>query len=367
MGERCKCDPKVIATFTEEVVRGSLFFSLSMILKKIELPLRKAADLPDWITISPGKKQGRVVLVDTIREVQFETYSEQTILMTRKIDGDEEVPEGVQGVVLVNGFSYPDVLAHVSVRARNNHAVFAVFLDEKKGHDLMHSLNNKWVTIESRPREVLLQEVPKDEKKGDHKAELKTQKLEIHHPNLTESLFVELEEFAEGVTGAKSKNTRILLEKGIAEWVHFPKSGAVPFNTCEKILKTENPDKMKRLELLLKKLKTASSRKLILKILEKCGSLIKSIEFSKESKSELRDHFSKMGIKNQVSEGVRVGRSRGDTEEDLGEQVQREGIRSVQEAGIRFDGREPLSPGSGGGECEVRLRDPHCESINREH
>ena len=92
MGQRCKCDPKVIGSFTEEVVRGTLFFSVSMILKKIEAPLRKAADLPEWITISPGKKQGRVVLVETIREVQFETYKEETILMTRKIDGDEEVP-----------------------------------------------------------------------------------------------------------------------------------------------------------------------------------------------------------------------------------------------------------------------------------
>lgn len=158
MGQRCKCDPKVIGSFTEEVVRGTLFFSVSMILKKIEAPLRKAADLPEWITISPGKKQGRVVLVETIREVQFETYKEETILMTRKIDGDEEVPEGVVGVVLVNGFSYPDVLAHVSVRARNNKAVFAVYLDEKNGQEMMRNLKGKWARIESRAREVIVEE-----------------------------------------------------------------------------------------------------------------------------------------------------------------------------------------------------------------
>lgn len=254
MGERCKCDPKVIGTFTEEVVRGTLFFSLSMVLKKIEVPLRKAADLPDWITISPGKKQGRVLLVETIREVQFESYEEATVLMTRKIDGDEEVPEGVVGVVLVNGFSYPDVLAHVSVRARNNKAVFAVHLDEKKGGEMMHRLKGKWVRIESRAREVVVEETQKEEKKEEAGEPEKREKLEIHHPKETESLFVKLEEFAEGVTGAKSKNTRILLEKGIADWVHFPKSGAVPFNTCEKLLKTENPEKMKKLELLLKRL-----------------------------------------------------------------------------------------------------------------
>ena len=107
-----------------------------------------------------------------------------------------------------------------------------------------------------------------------------------------------MEEFSEGVTGAKSKNTRILLEKGIAEWVHFPQSGAVPFNTCEKLLAKENPDKMKRLGLLLKRLEKATSRKLILKILEKCGNLVKAMQFSEETKEELREEFSKMGIKN---------------------------------------------------------------------
>ena len=299
MGERCKCDPKVIGTFTEEVVRGTLFFSLSMVLKKIEVPLRKAADLPDWITISPGKKQGRVLLVETIREVQFESYEEATVLMTRKIDGDEEVPEGVVGVVLVNGFSYPDVLAHVSVRARNNKALFAVHLDEKKGGEMMHRLKGKWVRIESRAREVVVEETQKEEKKEEAGEPEKREKLEIHHPKETESLFVKLEEFAEGVTGAKSKNTRILLEKGIADWVHFPKSGAVPFNTCEKLLKTENPEKMKKLELLLKRLKKAGSRKLIVKILHKCGELIKSMNFSEISKAEMREHFSQMGIKNE--------------------------------------------------------------------
>jgi len=38
--------------FSEELVRGTLFFSISMILKKIDPHIRKCANLGDWLIIS---------------------------------------------------------------------------------------------------------------------------------------------------------------------------------------------------------------------------------------------------------------------------------------------------------------------------
>lgn len=38
--------------FAEELLRGSLFFSLSMVLKKIEHKVRVMANLGDWLVIS---------------------------------------------------------------------------------------------------------------------------------------------------------------------------------------------------------------------------------------------------------------------------------------------------------------------------
>ncbi len=67
------------------------------------------------------------------------------------------------GVVLINGFSYPDILAHVSVRARNNKAVFAVYLDEKAGGALIDKLKSKWARIESKAREVVIEEAAREE------------------------------------------------------------------------------------------------------------------------------------------------------------------------------------------------------------
>lgn len=46
-------------------------------------------------------------------------YEEPTVLITEKVLGDEEVPENATAVILINSPNYPDVLSHVSVRARN--------------------------------------------------------------------------------------------------------------------------------------------------------------------------------------------------------------------------------------------------------
>jgi hypothetical protein len=49
-----------------------------------------------------------------------------TILASETIHGDEEVPEGVTGVVTTMEV---DVLAHLSVRARNNQVYLGVCYD----------------------------------------------------------------------------------------------------------------------------------------------------------------------------------------------------------------------------------------------
>ena len=39
-GEECKCDKFSVDLFSEELIRGSIFFALSMLLKKIEPIIR---------------------------------------------------------------------------------------------------------------------------------------------------------------------------------------------------------------------------------------------------------------------------------------------------------------------------------------
>ena len=46
----------------------------------------------------------------------MQVYEEPTVLVAKRVTGEEEVPEGVVAVLTPDA---PDVLSHVSVRARN--------------------------------------------------------------------------------------------------------------------------------------------------------------------------------------------------------------------------------------------------------
>ena len=52
LGGKFKVEDYTRKLFAEELLRGSLFFSLSMVLNKIEPRVRTLANLGDWLVIS---------------------------------------------------------------------------------------------------------------------------------------------------------------------------------------------------------------------------------------------------------------------------------------------------------------------------
>jgi len=160
MGTAFKCDDFAVKLFSEEVLRGTLFFSLSMILKKIDPHVRKCAHLGDWLIISAGRSHGSrgyVENVPKLYDVMHKTYEQRTILLVDKITGEEEVPSNVQAIILLNSSDYPDVLAHVSVRARNLKVLLAVLFDDRQCQDLKNLLG-KHLVLKAENNMITIQE-----------------------------------------------------------------------------------------------------------------------------------------------------------------------------------------------------------------
>ena len=69
----------------------------------------------------------------------LETYEERTVLIVDKVNGEEEVPTNVQAIIYLNPISgsHPDVLAHVSVRARTLKVMLSVVFDASKCDQLV--------------------------------------------------------------------------------------------------------------------------------------------------------------------------------------------------------------------------------------
>ena len=72
-----------------------------------------------WQVISPVDVSGYVEVVGDLGDVQDKVYSKPTILVANKVKGEEEIPDGAVAVLTPD---MPDVLSHVSVRARNGKA-----------------------------------------------------------------------------------------------------------------------------------------------------------------------------------------------------------------------------------------------------
>lgn len=70
-----------------------------------------------WQIISPVEVAGYVVVVDELLTVQNISYEQPTILVAKSVKGGEEIPDGAVAVLTPD---MPDVLSHVSVRARNS-------------------------------------------------------------------------------------------------------------------------------------------------------------------------------------------------------------------------------------------------------
>lgn len=77
--------------------------------------------LISWQVISPVEVVGYVIVVDELLTVQNKTYDRPTIIVANRVRGEEEIPDGAVAVLTPD---MPDVLSHVSVRARNGKVIF---------------------------------------------------------------------------------------------------------------------------------------------------------------------------------------------------------------------------------------------------
>lgn len=84
------------------------------------LPVREATELSRHLFKSTKEGSGWLL--------PLQVYQEATVLIAMRVTGEEEVPEGVVAVLTPDA---PDVLSHVSVRARNLKVVILYGIDCK--------------------------------------------------------------------------------------------------------------------------------------------------------------------------------------------------------------------------------------------
>ncbi|CAK9064489.1 Alpha-glucan water dikinase [Durusdinium trenchii] len=149
LGAAIDAPRKNIDVFVDEVLRGTSLMAVSLILQRMEPVLRDIAHLPPWQMISPIDKpiKGVLQLIDKMTGVQGEVFHTPTILLSGAVSGEEEVPDGVLGVLVRSAKEAPDILSHCAVRARNFGVLLCTCFDPKISEKLAADFANKWIEV----------------------------------------------------------------------------------------------------------------------------------------------------------------------------------------------------------------------------
>ena len=237
LGNAFKIDSQTIAIFSEEILRGSIFFSISLAFKQLDLFFKKIGILNSCNIISNFPDQiGQFFSIPSLSQAPV-SYSSPTILLVKKVSGEEEIPVGVVAII---SMSELDVLAHISIRARNSQTLLITCQDEEIT-DAFRNFDGGLVKVIMLGGKVKLEKAD-NFAKNEVKYEVGDIKLGKIEP-LNKEFLIKSEQFAIGRTGYKSINCGILKTK-LPEFIGVPESLAFPFGLCEYILNlNENQEK----------------------------------------------------------------------------------------------------------------------------
>jgi len=307
LGEAADIPKKNIDVFVDEVLRGTSLMAVSLILQRVEPVLRDIAHLPPWQMISPVDKpiQGVFKLIDKMMGVQGEIFHTPTILLSGAVSGEEEVPDGVLGVLVRSAKEAPDILSHCAVRARNFGVLLATCFDPKISEKLASDFADKWVEVRCKPDGTLtIAEVERptasteDEKAKAEADAAKVAEAEVKM-NLTNDLgcswCVRPDEMTRSNVGSKSLNLALLRPK-LPPGILTPQAVALPYGTMQKSLTDDcNKDVLPMLEKVLNRLQPSTSNEDAQVIFEEAQQLVESMRFPKALKEALSSAMKEVG------------------------------------------------------------------------
>nr|MBS0020956.1 hypothetical protein [Gammaproteobacteria bacterium] len=229
LGQRFAAEDWTIPLFAEEVIRGGPAFSLSVLLRRLDRVLRARAGVGGWQIISAATAVGRVRKAASLMSVQGERFPEATLLVTARVSGEEEIPEGVRAILTTDT---PDLVSHVAVRARNARLLFATCFDDKVYGALEHQEGRNLSLRVTSAGDVTYEEGAAGATVDD--AAARPPALRLRRRNFSQWAITR-EDFDELAVGAKSNNLNALRGK-LPDWVRFPASMALPFGVFEAVL-----------------------------------------------------------------------------------------------------------------------------------
>ncbi|XP_027354124.1 alpha-glucan water dikinase 2 isoform X2 [Abrus precatorius] len=221
-----------IDIFTEELIRSGCSAMMSILINHFNPILRKVANLGGWQVISVVEVSGFVTFVNELATAQNKVYRRPTIIIASKITGDEEISEGVVAVLTTD---MPDVLSHISIRARNNKICFATCFDQNIFWGLK-SKEGKAISIRFKSNNLVISDINSSSLSHNSIISFSIRRgVTFKKKTFCGKYAASVEEFTGEVVGAKSCNIKFLCTR-VPSWIKIPPSVALTFGAFETAL-----------------------------------------------------------------------------------------------------------------------------------
>lgn len=213
-----------IRVFCDAEIRGHLIFQFSKLVSGLLRHLRARLALPAWDVLVAGTATGRLRSVGAVEDLGLD-LSEPAVVLLAHVEGDEEIPRGVTGLVLAHEIPH---LSHLSVRARQARVVL-VACAEPAGFQKLEALQGRIVSLEATPDQVTwrldVSPIPAPKRASERQARLPVARL------TTDRAVLPLEEVTPELAGGKADGARRLAELARQGGAGFatPPGIAIPF------------------------------------------------------------------------------------------------------------------------------------------
>ena len=272
-----------IRMYCEGDIRGNLVFQLSKLVTQLLKKIRKAAALPPWDVLVPGRAWGRLVAAPNLSAITTLSDEEMLVLLD-KAEGDETVPPGVAGIILAHDLPH---LSHLAIRTRQERVVLVVGEDTGQWTKLQHQIG-EYIMLDATAGTVTVNAdlpVPSVQEKKVS-SQLCVPDVEL----VSSPMVLELPQITPRNSGAKAAGVRRLHEISLHQDAGFrcPKALAIPFGVLTEAINAA-PCK-KRDQDLLQGLESATADEFDMAVKD-LGRLTDRLPVSEEIIDKVREEF----------------------------------------------------------------------------
>jgi len=238
LGRKLGVSEDAIKFFSEGDIRGNLVFQLSKLVSGLLKHIRSLAGLPPWDILVTGKVTARLICAYRMDDLG-PLPEEQVIALLEHVEGDEEIPDFVAGIILAHELPH---LSHLGVRARQGRVVFVVCEDREQFIELK-KLAGEHVCLDATSDAVRL-ETSSDRTGLERPLTLpKTARMPEVHLSFGPSL-LELKS-VNALNGGGKANAAMMLEEishAVESGFITPTGIVVPFGAMEGLMRLNHGD-----------------------------------------------------------------------------------------------------------------------------